>query len=30
MSGTTHRTAVSYIDRTREYYAALGYDQPYA
>lgn len=27
--GTTHRTPVSYIDRTREYYAALGYPKPY-
>ena len=27
--GTTHRTHVSYIDRTREYYAALGYERPY-
>ena len=26
----THRTFISYIDRTREYYAALGYEQPYA
>jgi hypothetical protein len=26
----THRTFVSYIDRTREYYAAQGYDRPYA
>ena len=26
---TTHRTFVSYIDRTREYYAAQGYDRPY-
>jgi hypothetical protein len=25
----THRTFVSYIDRTREYYAAQGYDRPY-
>lgn len=30
MSGTTHRTHVSYIDRTRAYYAALGYGTPYA
>lgn len=30
MAGTTHRTHVSYIDRTRAYYAALGYEQPYA
>ena len=27
---TTHRTFVSYIDRTRGYYAAQGYDEPYA
>ena len=27
--GTTHRTHVSYIDRTRAYYAALGYPTPY-
>jgi len=26
---TTHRTFVSYIDRTREYYAAQGYEAPY-
>ena len=26
----THRTFVSYIDRTREFYAAQGYDRPYA
>lgn len=26
---TTHRTFVSYIDRTREYYAAQGYEKPY-
>ena len=25
----THRTFVSYIDRTREYYAAQGYEEPY-
>ena len=25
----THRTFVSYIDRTREFYAAQGYDRPY-
>jgi hypothetical protein len=25
----THRTVVSYIDRTREYYAAQGYERPY-
>jgi hypothetical protein len=29
MPGSTHRSAVSYIDRTREYYAALGYPKPY-
>ena len=30
MAGTTtHRTFVSYIDRTREFYAAQGYDRPY-
>ncbi len=28
-SATTHRTFVSYIDRTREFYAAQGYDRPY-
>ena len=27
---TTQRTFVSYIDRTRDYYAAQGYDKPYA
>jgi hypothetical protein len=27
--GTTHRTFVSYIDRTREFYAAQGYENPY-
>jgi hypothetical protein len=27
--GVTHRTHVSYIDRTRAYYAALGYERPY-
>lgn len=26
----THRTFVSYIDRTREFYAAQGYERPYA
>jgi D-proline reductase (dithiol) PrdB len=26
----THRTFVSYIDRSREYYSAQGYDRPYA
>jgi len=25
----THRSFVSYIDRTREYYAAQGYERPY-
>jgi D-proline reductase (dithiol) PrdB len=25
----THRTFVSYIDKSREYYAALGYQNPY-
>jgi len=25
----THRSAVSYIDRTREFYAAAGYEKPY-
>lgn len=30
MAGTTHRTYVSYIDRTRAHYAALGYEKPYA
>ena len=30
MSSTTHRSHVSYIDRTREYYAAQGYERPYA
>jgi len=28
-AGTTHRTAVSYIDLTREYYAAQGYERSY-
>jgi len=28
-SPITHRSFVSYIDRTREYYAAQGYDTPY-
>lgn len=27
---TTHRRFVSYIDRTRNYYAAQGYERPYA
>ena len=26
---TTHRTFVSYIDRTREFYLAQGYERPY-
>ena len=26
----THRRAVSYIDKSREYYAANGYERPYA
>jgi hypothetical protein len=30
MPGITHRSFVSYIDRTREYYGAQGYDRPYA
>jgi hypothetical protein len=29
MAGITHRTFVSYIDRTREYYGAQGYAKPY-
>ena len=29
MSDPTQRVFVSYIDRTREYYAAQGYDRPY-
>ncbi|MFQ5416111.1 MAG: hypothetical protein ACE5FL_03575 [Myxococcota bacterium] len=29
-AATTHRTFVSYIDRTRDYYAAHGYERPYA
>lgn len=28
-AGTTHRTTVSYIDRTREFYAAQGYERSY-
>jgi len=28
-SGTEQRSFVSYIDRTREYYRAQGYEQPY-
>jgi hypothetical protein len=28
-ASTTHRSFVSYIDRTREYYAAQGYERPY-
>jgi D-proline reductase (dithiol) PrdB len=27
--GTTHRSFVSYIDRTRDYYGAQGYERPY-
>src|SRR3990167_687118 len=29
MSGICQRTFVSYIDRTREYYGAQGYEKPY-
>lgn len=29
MRRRTHRSFVSYIDRSREYYAAQGYEQPY-
>lgn len=29
MDGITHRSFVSYVDRTREYYAAQGYARPY-
>ena len=29
MPGVTHRSFVSYIDRTREFYAAQGYEKPY-
>ena len=29
MAGVTHRTFVSYIDRTRDYYAAQDYERPY-
>ena len=29
MPGITHRSFVSYIDRTREYYGAQGYAKPY-
>ena len=29
MAGITHRSFVSYIDRTREFYAAQGYAKPY-
>jgi hypothetical protein len=29
MDGITHRSFVSYIDRTREFYAAQGYAKPY-
>ena len=28
-SPITHRSFISYIDRTREYYAAQGYEKPY-
>lgn len=28
--GATHRSTVGYIDRTREFYAAQGYERPYA
>ncbi len=28
-AATAHRTFVSYIDRTREFYAAQGYESPY-
>ena len=28
-SDSTQRTFISYIDRTREYYRALGYGEPY-
>lgn len=30
MEGLSHRTYVDYIDRTREYYLATGYGNPYA
>jgi hypothetical protein len=29
MPGITHRSFVSYIDRTRDYYGAQGYEKPY-
>lgn len=29
MRGRTHRSFVSYIDQSREFYAAKGYDRPY-
>lgn len=29
MSAGTHRSFVSYIDKSRDYYAAQGYEQPY-
>ena len=29
MTSTSRRSFVSYIDKSREYYAAQGYDQPY-
>ena len=30
MAGITQRSFVSYIDRTRDYYGAQGYERPYA
>lgn len=30
MASITHRSFVSYIDRTREFYGAQGYEKPYA
>ena len=27
--GISHRSHVSYIDKSREYYSAAGYDRPY-
>ena len=29
MTGRSHRSFVSYIDKSREYYAAQGYEEPY-
>jgi hypothetical protein len=29
VDGITHRTFVSYVDRTRDFYAAQGYERPY-